>query len=101
MNTEPEAKTMLARKPLLFNLLLMLGYSILFILSFPLLGDNMIGVHWVVLGLHILLLFIFGIVWISNKDSRWLGGQLLLASLLVAIIGHGLCFFNGLLHFNV
>ncbi len=91
---------MMTKKPLLFHLLLMLAYSVLCIVAYPVLGDDMIGLNWVVLCLHILLLLIFGIVRMTNPDTRSLGGKLLLASLLVAIIGHGLCFFNGLVHFG-
>ena len=38
---------------------------------------------------------------LTNEATKKAGGQMLLASLLVAIIGHGLCFFNGLVNFNV
>ena len=53
---------------------------------------------WLVLGGHIIGLFIMGLVRVANAGTRTLGKQLLLASLVVAIIGHGLCFFNGLLN---
>ncbi len=85
---------------LLLNLLIMLGYSVLYMAIGGLIGDEVIGVHWVTLILHILVLFIWGIVNLaSGVDQRKSsGGKMLLASLLVAIIGHGLCFFNGLMH---
>lgn len=91
---------MMTKKPLLFHLLVMLAYSVFCILAYPLLGENMIGLNWFILCLHIVLLLIFGLVRLSDTATRSLGGKLLLASLLVAIIGHGLCFFNGLVHFG-
>ena len=86
---------------LLLNLLIMVGYSILFILLGEVMKDDVIGIHWPVLIAHILLLFIWGIVKLTNEATKKAGGQMMLASLLVAIIGHGLCFFNGLMHANV
>ena len=86
---------------LLLNLLIMVGYSILFILLGEVMKDDVIGIHWPVLIAHILLLFIWGIVKLTNESTKKAGGQMMLASLLVAIIGHGLCFFNGLMHANV
>lgn len=83
---------------LLLNLLIMVGYSILFMALGELMKDAVIGIHWPVLIAHILVLFIWGIVKLTNEATKKAGWQMLLASLLVAIIGHGLCFFNGLLH---
>ena len=83
---------------LLLNLLIMVGYSVLFMALGEVMKDDVIGIHWPVLIVHILLLFIWGIVKLTNDATKKAGGQMLLASLLVAIIGHGLCFFNGLLH---
>ena len=83
---------------LLLNLLIMVGYSVLFMAIGGVVGDNIIGFHWGVLILHILTLFIWGVVNLVGPERKTSGGQLLLASLLVAIIGHGLCFFNGLLN---
>lgn len=85
---------------LLLNLLIMLGYSVLYMAIGGLIGDEVIGVHWVTLILHILVLFIWGIVNLASgvEERKSSGGKMLLASLLVAIIGHGLCFFNGLMH---
>ncbi len=80
------------------NLLIMVGYSVLFILFGGLMKADVIEVHWPVLILHIMGLFIWGIVKLTNAETKKAGGQMLLASLLVAIIGHGLCFFNGLLN---
>lgn len=85
---------------LLLNLLIMVGYSVLYMAIGGLIGDEVIGVHWVTLILHILVLFIWGIVNLASgvEQRKSSGGKMLLASLLVALIGHGLCFFNGLLH---
>lgn len=83
---------------LLLNLLIMLGYSVLFIALGEVMRDEVIGIHWPVLIAHILVLFIWAIVKLTNEATKKVGKQMLLASLLVAIIGHGLCFFNGLLH---
>jgi len=85
------------RKPLLTNILIMLGYSMLFMLLNSIFGDVIIGFHWGVLCLHIVIAFIMGLVYLSGDETRKMGGQLLLAALVVAVIGHGLCFFNGLL----
>jgi drug/metabolite transporter (DMT)-like permease len=88
------------KKPgiLLLNLLIMVGYSVLFTLIGMIVGDDVIGIQWGVLAIHIIALFILGLVNLSNAGKRKEGGQLLLAALLVAIIGHGLCFFNGLMN---
>ena len=83
---------------LLLNLLIMVGYSVLFMALGEVMKDDVIGIHWPVLILHIIGLLIWGIVKLTNEATKKAGGQMLLASLLVAIIGHGLCFFNGLLH---
>ena len=83
---------------LLLNLLIMVGYSVLFMALGEVIGDNVIGIHWGVLAIHIIALFIMGIVSFGKPEGKKAGGQYLLASLLVAIIGHGLCFFNGLMH---
>ena len=88
------------KKPgiLLLNLLIMVGYSVLFMIIGPWVGGDIIGFHWGVLILHIVALFIMGLVKLAKAETKKAGGQLLLASLLVAIIGHGLCFFNGLMN---
>ena len=85
---------------LLLNLLIMLGYSVLFMALGGLIGDAVIGLHWGVLVVHILVLLIWGVINLaSGVDVRKTsGGKLLLSCLLVAIIGHGLCFFDGLMH---
>jgi hypothetical protein len=88
------------KKPgiLLMHLLIMVGYSVHFMALGEAIGDTVIGIHWGVLAIHIIALIILGIVSFSNSDTKKAGGQYLLAALLVAIIGHGLCFFNGVMH---
>lgn len=86
------------KRPLLGNVLLMLGYSVLFILLNGMFGDVFIGFHWAAVLIHMVLALVLGLVYLSNDETRARGGQFLLAALLVAIIGHGLCFFNGLVN---
>lgn len=86
---------------LLTNLLIMLGYSVLFIALNGLADGDLIGVQWGVLAIHIVVLFVLGLVGLFRRTAGKNGRTYLLASLLVAIIGHGLCVFNGLMHLNV
>ncbi|MBS1582778.1 MAG: hypothetical protein JST66_11315 [Bacteroidetes bacterium] len=86
---------------LLSNLLIMLGYSVLFLLLGRWVGGDLIGVQWGVLLVHILVLFVLGLAGLFRRTAVNNGRTLLLASLLVAIIGHGLCFFNGLMHLDL
>lgn len=86
---------------LLTNLLIMLGYSVLFIALNGWIGGDLVGVQWGVLAIHILVLFILGIAGLFRRTAVSNGRTYLLASFLVAIIGHGLCVFNGLMHLNV
>lgn len=81
------------------NLLIMVGYSILFMLLQPAIGDNAIGWNWGVLLLHVVVLLIMCIVRFATKVPDQ-GVQFLLSFLLVGLIGHGLCFVNGLMGFN-
>lgn len=89
---------------LLLNLLIMIGYSVLFmVLGFLIPNDYAYAVipfQWGVLAIHIVVLFIWSIVSFTRPEpeQKSAGGKLLLAALLVALIGHGLCFFNGLMH---
>jgi drug/metabolite transporter (DMT)-like permease len=85
----------------LLNLLIMLGYSVLFMILGTWLDEAIIGVNWAALGAHIIALFILGIVKLTKPETKKTGGQMLLAGLLVGIIGHGLCFFNGLIHIDL
>ena len=85
--------------PLRNNLLILLGYSV----AFMIIGEwvDIIGIHWFTLVAHALVLFI-----LSGKDMvlggrKPLGKQKILAGVMVLLVGHGLCFFNGLIHFNV
>jgi fluoride ion exporter CrcB/FEX len=83
---------------LLLNLLIMVGYSILFMILGEWVGSDIIGIHWGVLAIHIIALFILGVVFLFKPETKKSGGQYLLAALVVAIIGHGLCFVDGLMH---
>lgn len=86
---------------LLLHTLIMFGYSAVFISIAAFAEVEMIAPHWGVLLLHMLGLFITGLVKLLTPETKKAGGQYLLAGLVVAIIGHGLCFFGGLLNFNV
>ena len=88
------------KKPgiLLLNLLIMMGYSVLFMIIGEWIGPDIIGLHWGVLAIHIVALLIRGFVGLAKPEAKKAGGQYLLAGLLVAIIGHGLCFVDGLMH---
>jgi 4-hydroxybenzoate polyprenyltransferase len=85
--------------PLRINLLLLLGYSVVFMI----IGQwvDIISVHWFTLILHAVVLFVLGRRQILRKGSKATGQQMFLAASMVLLVGHGLCFFNGLLHFNV
>jgi hypothetical protein len=83
---------------LLLNLLIMVGYSVLFMIVGEWVGSDIIGIHWGVLAIHIIALIILGVVALFKPETKTVGGQYLLAALVVAIIGHGLCFVDGLMH---
>lgn len=83
---------------LLHNLLIMVGYSVLFMIVGEWIGSDIIGIHWGVLAIHIVALLILGFVRLTKSETKKAGGQYLLAALVVAIIGHGLCFVDGLMH---
>lgn len=85
--------------PLRNNLLILFGYSVLFMV----IGEwmDMIGFHWFTLVGHSVVLFILGGKDLAREEARSMGQQKILAGVVVLIVGHGLCFFNGLLHFNV
>ncbi|HEX2617255.1 MAG TPA: hypothetical protein VHL57_06910 [Flavobacteriales bacterium] len=90
------------KHPVLAHLMIMVGYSVLFMVLAALMpgdgGMGMVMAGWAVLGLHVIGLFIVGLIEVATPEKRAHGKLLLLASLVVAIIGHGLCFFNGLLN---
>jgi hypothetical protein len=81
------------------NMLVLLGYSV----AFMILGGwvDIIGLHWFALVAHGVVLFTLGIRALAQEGTKAVGQQQVLAGLLVLLVGHGLCFFNGLLHFNV
>lgn len=89
------------RDPLILNLWLMLAYSLLFILLSGSAGDRGIEWHWAVIIAHAAGLMAFGIVRFFKGDPQRNAWKFILASILVATIGHGLCFFNGLINLNV
>lgn len=88
---------MRGRGILILNLLIMVGYSAAFIVV----GNNsgggwggqsLIGSQWIVLITHIALLVALGLR--SEIDQGKRSYFLLIASI-IALIGHGLCFYNG------
>lgn len=85
--------------PLRNNLLILLGYSVVFMV----IGGwvDIIGLHWFTLVAHAVVLFILGRKDMAQEGTKPLGKQKVLAGLSVLLVGHGLCFFNGLIHFNV
>ena len=85
-------------KPLLANVLLMLAYSALFTAMNAMFGDVFIGIHWAAVVLHAVVAWFLGLVYLSSSETRKKGGQYMLAGLVIAIIGHGLCIFNGTLN---
>lgn len=88
---------MRGRSILLLNLLIMAGYSAAFILV----GNNfsggwgaqpLIGSHWMVLIVHIAALVALGL---RNGKGQEMRSNFLFTALVIALIGHGLCFYNG------
>lgn len=80
-----------------YNLLIMLGYSTAYIWQGERgqggwAGQDLVMTHWSILVIHIG--FIFALGWIKDR-TREVRQSYLLAALLVALIGHGLCFYNG------
>lgn len=86
------------------HLLIMLAYSVAFIAGIggtPRWTDKVSLVIWLqagVLVLHIVILLVLGLRSLRHPERREKGKKFLLASLVVAIVGFGMCFFNGLLH---
>ncbi len=58
---------------LLLNLLIMVGYSILFMILGEWVGSDIIGIHWGVLAIHIIALFILGIVALFKPETKKVG----------------------------
>lgn len=83
------------------QLLILLGYSVLFFVLVGSISSDVITFHCFVLGFHIVALFVTAIRKGQNATTREEGKRYMLAALLVLLIGHGLCFFNGLVHFNL
>lgn len=91
------------KKPglVLTQLLILLGYSAAFIAIAEFVGDDAIGPQWAVLLVHFVVLIVLGAMAMRDPSTKPIGKQYFIAALLVLLIGHGLCFFNGLLHFNL
>lgn len=91
------------KKPgiLLTQLLILLGYSAIFIGLAEFVGNDVIGPQWAVLLIHFVALIVIGAMAMRDPLTKPIGKQYFIASILVLLIGHGLCFFNGLLHFNL
>ena len=89
------------KKPgvVLTQLLILLGYSAAFIAIAEFVGDDAIERVTDVLG--IVVLIVLGAMAMRDPSTKPIGKQYFIAALLVLLIGHGLCFFNGLLHFNL
>lgn len=85
--------------PLRENLLILLAYSV----AFMIIGEwvDIIGIHWCTLVVHSIVLFVQGRKDRSLEETKRVGQQKILAGVMVLLVGHGLCFFNGLIHFNV
>lgn len=88
---------MRGRSILILNLLIMVGYSAAFIVV----GNNsgggwggqsLIGSQWIVLITHIALLVALGL---RNEKGQEMRSNFLFTALIIALIGHGLCFYNG------
>lgn len=83
------------------NLLILLGYSALFtVLGGKVFGD-LVGVHWFIIILHVIFLCVLGFIALRKMEERARAKSYFLSMLLVLLIGHGLCFFNGLMNFNM
>jgi hypothetical protein len=51
--------------------------------------------------MHAVVLFVIGRRQLLQKGSKVIGQQMILAGSTVLLVGHGLCFFNGLIHFGI
>lgn len=88
------------KSPMLYNLLILLGYSVLFFGIAGVDNDFGIGGHWATIVVHAVVLMVVGVARFMKSNAQRTAWQWILASILVATIGHGLCFANGLAHFN-
>lgn len=84
-----------------FNMLVLLGYSALFTLLGGRMFDDAVEVHWFFILFHAAALCVAGFLALRNIEHRSRAKNYFLSMLLVLLIGHGLCFFNGLLNFNM
>lgn len=85
--------------PLLFNLVVLLCYSVFYLVVGGKVDVN--GLHWATLISHSVILYIVGGIALGRDERRGYGLQLILSGTMVLLVGHGLCFFNGLLNFNM
>ncbi len=83
------------------QLLILLAHSVLFFLLGAAVGDDVVGPQWVTIIVHAVALLVISIVRFGRSGRSGEGPQYLLAFFLVLLIGHGLCFFNGLLNLNM
>jgi hypothetical protein len=79
------------------NLLIMLAYSIAYIWQGELGqggwgGQGLVMMQWSLLVIHLVLIFAFG--WIKDRTPGERQSYFL-AALVVALVGHGLCVYNG------
>jgi hypothetical protein len=80
------------------QLLILLGYSVLFFVLAGPIGFDLIGFQWFILVFHAVMLFSIAVTKGREDHTREAGKSYMLAAVLVLLIGHGLCFFNGLIH---
>lgn len=80
------------------QLLILLGYSVLFFVLVGSIGFDLVGFQWFILVFHAVMLFSTAVAKGREDDTREAGKSYMLAAVLVLLIGHGLCFFNGLIH---
>ncbi|MBL7952159.1 MAG: hypothetical protein JNM62_10615 [Flavobacteriales bacterium] len=83
------------------HLLTLLGYSALLILFGGRWFGDAVGVHWFCILLHAATLCVAGVLALRGTASRARAKGYFLSMLLVLLIGHGLCFFNGLVNFDM
>lgn len=89
------------RNPMLIQLIVLLAYSLFFIVFANHMRSFFTELHWAFILAHTGTLLIYGLVRFFTGDRNRDAWQYIVASILVATIGHGLCFFNGLVNFNV
>ena len=81
------------------QLLVLLGYSVLFFVLAGRTSFDVISFQWSILIAHAVALFATATVKGREALTREDGKRYMLAAMLVLLIGHGLCFFNGIRNF--